>query len=211
MSIRERAARDGGLSGVYVAIVRDNADPESLGRVKLEYPWRETHGESTWARLAVPMAGGERGTYFVPEPGDEVLVAFEGGDFDHPYVIGALWNGEDRPPADDGNGENDLRRITSRNGHQLTFDDAHDGGRIVIETDAGHRVVLDDAQGSETITIQDSAGSEITLDSTAGGLSITSNGTISIEASMLELSSTGNLDIEAGGVLSLNGAIIQLN
>ena len=207
MSVRER----GGLEGVYVAIVRDNEDPEALGRVKLEYPWRETTDESTWARIAVPMAGDGRGTYFLPETGDEVLVAFEGGDIDHPYVIGALWNGEDEPPADNRDGNNDLRQISSRNGHELTFDDGEDGGSVTIETAGGHRVILDDQSGGETITIEDTGGNEIEFDTTSASLSISSNGTISIDAAMLELGATGNVDIDAGGVLTLNGAIIRLN
>ncbi|WP_331234150.1 phage baseplate assembly protein V [Natronorarus salvus] len=199
------------FDGVYVAIVRDNADPQGLGRVRLEYPWRESAAESTWARIAVPMAGHERGTYFLPETGDEVLVAFERGDVDYPYVIGALWNGQDTPPAANRDGNNDIRRITSRNGHQLTFDDADDGGKIVVETAAGHRVVLDDQSGGETITIKDTGGSEIEFDGTTGSLSISSGGTITIDASMMELSSAGNLDIDAGGVLTLNGSLIKLN
>lgn len=204
-------SQDGSLPGVYVAIVRDNEDPEGMGRVRLEYPWRESTAESGWARIAVPMAGNERGTYFLPEPGDEVLVAFAAGDVDHPYVVGALWNGEDAPPADNRDGNNDLRRVTSRNGHELTFDDADDGGKIVIETAAGHRIELDDTGGSEAIRITDSGGSELTFDGASGGLTITSGGTLTIDASMIELSSTGNVTIDAGGVLTLNGAIIQLN
>jgi len=206
-----RDEHDRSFDGVYVAIVRDNEDPEGFGRVRLEYPWRESAAESNWARIAVPMAGDERGTYFLPEPGDEVLVAFERGDVDYPYVIGALWNGQDTPPADNRNGTNDVRRITSRNGHQLTFDDADGGGKVVIETAAGHRVVLNDGNGGETITIRDTGGSEIEFDGTTGDLSISSGGTITIDASMMELSSAGNLDIDAGGVLTLNGSLIKLN
>ena len=197
--------------GVHIAIVRDVEDPEGIGRVRLEYPWRQSSALSGWARIAVPMAGGERGTYFVPEPGDEVLVAFASGDIDHPYVVGALWNGEDTPPVADSDGDNDLRRITSRNGHELTFDDDADGGAITIETAAGHRIHIDDTGGDESITIADTAGNEIVFDGTAGDLDITSNGTISIDATMLELSGSGNVDIDAGGILTLSGTMINLN
>ena len=204
------SAPRGGLHGVHVAIVRDNGDPEGLGRVRLEYPWRESSAPSGWARIAVPMAGPDRGTYFLPEPGDEVLVAFAGADLDHPYVVGALWNGEDGPPVQNRDGDNDRRGITSRNGHRLTFDDAGDGGRVVVETAAGSRIVLDDG-GGETITVEDAGGNRIELDGTANDLSISSDGTVSIDATNVEISSRGNLDVDAGGVLSLNGAIIQLN
>lgn len=211
MSAPERFPTDrrrSGLSGVYVAIVRDNEDPQGLGRVRLEYPWRESAGKSNWARIAVPMAGDDRGTYFLPELDDEVLVAFEGGDVDHPYVIGALW-GQDEPPVDERDGRNDVRRVRSRNGHELTFDDGDDGGRIVVETAAGHRVVLDDR--GETIVIEDTGGNEIELDGATGDMSISSGGTIAIEASALTIRSTGDIDIEAEGELSLSGAIIRLN
>lgn len=197
--------------GVHVAIVRDVEDPEGIGRVKLEYPWRESTARSSWARIAVPMAGADRGTYFVPEPGDEVLVAFASGDIDHPFVVGGLWNGEDGPPVDDPDGDNDLRRITSRNGHELTFDDGDDGGSITIETASGHRIHVDDTSGEEAITIADTGGNEVHLDGTTGDLDISSSGTISIDATMLELSSSGNVDIDAGGILSLTGTMINLN
>lgn len=202
---------DDSLAGVYVATVRDNEDPEGMGRVKLEYPWRETTNESRWARIAVPMAGGDRGTYFLPEVGDEVLVAFENGDVDYPYVLGALWNGADAPPASNADGDNDVRRITSRSGHHLTFDDDESAGNVVIETAAGHTIELSDASGSETITIEDTGGNSIVFDSTSGSLSITGATKLSVDAPAIELSSNGNVTIDASGVLTLRGALIKLN
>lgn len=206
---RRRQNDEAGLTGVAVAIVADNEDPTNRGRVRLRYPWLETAGESHWARIAAPMAGDDRGTYFLPEVGDEVLVAFEDGDIDHPYVLGALWNGADDPPADNADGDNDLRRIRSRSGHELTFDDADGEGAVRIETASGHSVVMDD--GEETITITDTGGNEIEFDGASRSLSITSDATVTIEAPTVEITSTGNLDIEAGGVLSLDGALIRLN
>src|SRR3954454_2165145 len=87
----------GGLFyGVFPAQVSDNQDPDNQGRVKVKLPWSpDASGGAyeTWARLSTLMAGGSRGTWFVPEVGDEVLVAFEGGQPRRPYVLGALWNG----------------------------------------------------------------------------------------------------------------------
>ena len=199
----------GTIRGVAVAIVVDNDDPQNLGRVTLSYPWLGTSGESDWARIAVPMAGAGRGTYFVPEPGDEVLVAFENGDIDYPYVVGALWNGEDQPPEDAPDEDNDVRQIRSRSGHELTFDDENGQEAISIETAGGHTVVLDD--GADAISIEDTGGNRIEFDSSSRSLSITSDTTVTIEAPNIELSSSGNLDIEAGGVLTLDGALITLN
>jgi uncharacterized protein involved in type VI secretion and phage assembly len=199
-----------GPSGVSVGIVSDNEDPEGMGRVKLTFPWRAADDESVWARVAVPMAGADRGTWFLPEIGDEVLVAFADDDLSHPVVLGALWNGEDAPPESN-DGDNDIRSVTSRSGHVLAFDDADDGG-VEIETDAGHTVTLDDTSGGETITIEDKSGSNtIEFDATKQSLSIEAGTKLTIEAPQVELTSDGNMTIDASGVLTLKGALIKLN
>lgn len=195
---------------VAVGIVSDNEDPEGMGRVKLTFPWREADDESHWARVAVPMAGPDRGTWFLPEVGDEVLVAFEGGDVAHPYVLGALWNGEDAPPEEN-EGDNDVRSVTSRAGHALTFDDADDGG-VTIETDAGHTITLDDTSGGETVTIEDNSGSNvIEFDGASQSLSIEAGATLTVEAPQIEVAADGNCTIDASGILTLKGAVIKLN
>ena len=86
------------IYGVVIGIVTNNQDPDKLGRVKVQFPWLSNEDESFWARIASPMAGDKRGIYFLPEVDDEVLVVFEHGDMRFPYVIGALWNGQDSPP-----------------------------------------------------------------------------------------------------------------
>src|SRR6185437_12498879 len=97
---QETAHEAGGyVKGVAVALVTQNNDPEKSCRVKVRYPWHEQASESYWARLAVPMAGDGRGVVLIPEVGDEVLVAFEREDLRFPYVLGALWNGKDKPPV----------------------------------------------------------------------------------------------------------------
>ena len=89
------------INGVVTGIVT----AVGAGKVKLKFPWlHESDGgerESNWARIATAMAGNDRGTFLMPEVGDEVIVAFEKGSFDHPYVIGFLWNGKDKPPKKD--------------------------------------------------------------------------------------------------------------
>lgn len=90
--------------GVVIGIVTNNRDPDGLHRVKLRFPWLGAEDESNWARVATPMAGPGRGFYALPEVDDEVLVAFDHGNVDHPYVVGSLWNGQDAPPEDNGNG-----------------------------------------------------------------------------------------------------------
>jgi uncharacterized protein involved in type VI secretion and phage assembly len=203
--------RGGALPGVAVGIVTDNADPDDMGRVRLSFPWRDADDESDWARVAAPMAGADMGAYFLPDVGDEVLVAFAGGDIHDPYVIGGLWNGEDPPPATN-EGTNDVRTVRSRNGHAVTFTDAEDGGGVELVTNAGHTVALDDTSGGERISVTDKTEQNgVVFDSVANEVTITGGATVRVESTLLELKGDGNVTIEAGGVLTLKGSLIKLN
>src|SRR6185295_11928909 len=116
-------ASNGRINGVVVGVVTNNQDPDGMGRVKVKFPWLSDQDESHWARVAAPMAGKERGFYFLPEVEDEVLVAFEHGDARFPYVLGALWNGKEGPPAKNDDGKNNIRVIKSRSGHIIRLTD----------------------------------------------------------------------------------------
>lgn len=207
--LRDSDRDRGGISGVVVGIVTDNADPEKLGRVKLTFPWRDADDESYWARVATPMAGAGMGTYFLPEVDDEVLVAFEDGDIHYPYVVGSLWNGVDTPPEENTDGANDVRVVRSRSGHELRLDDAAGGG-VTVSTDGGHRVVLSDEGGAESVAITHANGSEIRIDAD-GAIAVTGGTSVTVEATELTLKGSASVTIESGGILTLNGATIQLN
>ena len=212
MSARGSAggASGDGLPGVAVGIVTNNEDPEKLGRVRLKFPWRGADDESYWARIAVPMAGNDRGTYFLPERDDEVLVAFENGDINHPYVIGALWNGADKPPEDNADGENNVRKIRSRSGHEIVLDDSESEGKVEITTSGGHSILLDDSSGG-SVSIEDSGGNSIEMDASGSEVTLSSSGTLKIEAPMLDFKADGNASLEASGTLTLKGAIVRIN
>jgi uncharacterized protein involved in type VI secretion and phage assembly len=142
----------GRIFGAVIAVVSNVDDPDRLGRVKVRYPWLKDDSESPWARLVSFMAGAGRGAVFRPETGDEVLVLFEHGDMRFPYVIGVLWNGKDQMPSERGaDGDNAVRLIKSRSGHQI---------------------VIDDTAGAEKVTVHDKAGNSIELSS--GGIVINS-------------------------------------
>jgi uncharacterized protein involved in type VI secretion and phage assembly len=97
------------------------------------------------ARVATFMAGNQRGAFFMPEVGDEVVVGFELGDLNRPVILGALWSDVDAPPPGvDTSSSNNIRTITSRAGHQITFDDSPGGGKIQIKTHGGFEITLDD-------------------------------------------------------------------
>lgn len=211
-SRQDEANRGGDFPGVMMALVADNEDPKGLGRVKLTFPWRDVSDESYWARVAAPMAGPDRGQFFLPEEGDEVLVAFENGNLQHPYVLGGLWNGEREPPEDNADGNNDIRTITSRAGHVVTFDDAEGGGSVTVETSGGQSIVLSDESGTETVTITDETGTnELTFDPEGGEVSLSSGGTLAIEATNLELSADASISIESSGLLTIEGQLVKIN
>src|SRR5262249_12873685 len=128
------------VQGVYSASVLDNRDPDGLGRVLVRVSGLVDATSDLWARVATMMAGRNRGTWFLPDVGDEVLVAFEHGDPRVPYVIGALWNAKARPPVSSSDVASTTKLIRSRNGVTLRIhDDVGSSNSIVIETPAGQR------------------------------------------------------------------------
>jgi uncharacterized protein involved in type VI secretion and phage assembly len=183
--------------GVYPALVTDIKDPDGQGRVKVKMPWSPDADGGTfevWARLATTMAGPNRGTWLVPDPQDEVLVAFEAGDPRRPYVVGALWNGSDSPPESmDGSGQNQLKVLRSRNGVKVTLDD-HDGQeKLILETPGGQKVTLSDGPGA--VAIEDSNGNSVKLESS--GITVTASAKVTVNASTAEISA-GMLTVNAG-------------
>lgn len=196
------------IYGVVIAIVTNNQDPEGLGRVKVTFPWLSDEDESYWARLAVPMAGSERGMYFLPEVEDEVLVAFEQGDVRFPYVVGGLWNGKDVPPSNNDNGQNDIRVIRSRSGHVIRLNDEEGKETIeIIDKSEQNSLIFDTA--SNTISIETQG--DITLSAPQGTIKLDAQ-TIEIKSSAdstVEASST--LDLTANSTMNLQGQTINLN
>ena len=202
------------INGVVIGIVTNNKDPEGLGRVKVKFPWRESEDESDWARLATLMAGSERGSFFLPEVNDEVLVAFGQGNIDQPYVIGMLWNGKDESPETNSDGKNNIRKIKSRSGHEIIFNDDSEQKKekLEIHTKAGHTLVLDDSAGQEKIEIKDKTGSNsIIIDSVQNSLTITSAAQLKIKAQMIEMEAEASMTIKSSGVLTIKGSMIKIN
>ncbi len=203
------------ITGVVVGIVTNNQDPDGNGRVRLNFPWRGgEEGESYWARVASLMAGNERGIVFFPEVGDEVLVTFEQGDINHPYIIGALWNGTDRPPETNSDGNNNIRKIKSRSGHEIIFNDDDQAGqeKIEIHTNSGHQIVLDDSTGQEKIEIVDKTGNnKITIDSVQNSINMESAMQLTIKSNIVEIEGTSSLTLKSSAVLTIQGMPVKIN
>lgn len=237
----ESAVPQGGsgkIYGVVIAIVVDNKDPEGTYRIKVKFPWLSESDAaltdkadkedftSTWARIATFMGGPDRGSFFLPEPADEVLVAFEHGDIRFPYIIGSLWNGKDKTIHDNKgqNGKNNYRTIRSRSGSVLTFvDDAENKKEKIIlqtkrdlkkvQTDepkgcGGVYVVLDHTDGKRKIEIADSDNNEyirleidkkkITIESVDGDIEILAKkGKILLDAKEIQTHSSTTTQMKA--------------
>lgn|SRR5262245_49190209 len=193
-------------AGVAIAVVIDNKDDSGTGRVKIRYPWHSQPPETFWARVSTPMAGASRGFYFMPEVGDEVLVAFEHGDLRRPYVVGSLWNGEARAPATNSDGRNDLRLLRTHKGHTLRFDDGAKG-HVRLELNSGKHLSI----GDDGITLEDANGNGFTIQSGTGTLTIRSASRITLKASEITIESSGTLDLKAAAALTLRGAVVNIN
>lgn len=196
LDVRVPSGLGGRWYGAFPALVTDIADPEGLGRVKVSLPWApDTAGAryDTWARLATFMAGKNRGSWFIPDVDDEVLIVFEGGDPRRPYVIGSLWNGKDSPPESmDGAGKNFKKVLRSRNGVKLTMDDNDGREQFILETPGGQKLTLKDGPGA--VEIVDSNGNSIKLETS--GITITASAKVTINASQVAVSA-GMVTVDA--------------
>ncbi|MBF8277357.1 MAG: phage tail protein [Candidatus Brocadiaceae bacterium] len=196
--LREEKNQQSRIYGVVTGIVTNNSDPDGLGRVKVKIPRINNEDESNWARVVSFMAGKERGGFFLPEVDDEVLVAFEFGDINMLYVIGALWNGVDKPPETNGDGKNNKGFITSRSGHIIRLND-EDGKEMIeiVDKTEKNSIVFDTAKN--TITI--STDKDITLSAPQG--------TVKIEAQKIELKSSAEVKIEAGSTMDVKSSAMM--
>jgi len=196
------------VSGVAIALVIDNKDPQGLGRVRLRFPALSDDEIGLWARIAVLMAGADRGTFFLPEIGDEVLVAFEFGDISRPYVLGGLWNGKDKPPETNADGKNNLRLMKSRSGHLIRLDDSDGAEKIeIIDKSGGNSVTIDTASNAITIT----SAADVTIDAPQGTIKLNAQKIEITSSADVEIKAQANLTLEASGNTTLKGTVVNIN
>jgi uncharacterized protein involved in type VI secretion and phage assembly len=193
---RELAVERKRLYGVYPARVTNLADPDQQGRVKVRLPWAPDNNGSSyevWARLVVAMAGNNRGTWFIPDIDDEVLVQFEAGDPRRPYVVGALWNGRDAPPEKMDNAQNNyIKSIVSRRNIRISLDDTEGQETLTLKTPQQSIVIGD---GGRSIEVKDANGNSMKLD--ASGVTVIAVAKVTIQASTVEVSA-GMVNVNAG-------------
>ncbi|WP_125720239.1 type VI secretion system Vgr family protein [Flavobacterium ustbae] len=126
------------------ARVVDNNDPEKMGRIKVEYYWGHRYNESDWMRMIQPHSGRGKGFYFIPEIGEEVLVGFEGGNFECPYVMGTHYNGAATSGYE--TPQNDLKVIQTRSGNRIISND--ETGDVTIESQKGQTIAVIHGDGN---------------------------------------------------------------
>lgn len=196
-------------TGVVPAIITNTDDPDNLGRVKLKYPWMDDQQESWWARVVSVGAGGDNsGIISIPHVKDEVLVAFEQGDFNRPYVLGGLWNNIDKPPSvtTDASGEvPKVRSWRSRTGHYINMFDNTDN-KVEVATAGGHTITLDDK--NKKIVIESPGGMSLTVDDNAKSVKLESAGDVTIQSKMnMNFKSGGDMTLDAGKNMTVKGKL----
>ena len=186
----------------FLARVTTLDDPEGRSRVAVRlYGFDGTAGQDAelWARVVAPFAGDDRGAFFLPDVGDEVLVTFVQGDARHPLILGGLWSGAAAPPAEmEPGGRNRFKRIRSRNGVVVTLDDQEGQEALQLETPGGQRLTLQDGPGS--VTLEDANGNRITLD--AQGIHIEAAAKMTVQAAQVEVSA---------GMVKVDSAMAQFS
>ena len=126
-------------SSPQIAIIARNEDPSGLGRVRIRYPWQsDTDDMSPWIRMTTPFATKEgNGMYFAPNQGDEILVDYENGNIERPYMLGALYTG--------------TSKVYKANRSVFVSDDFGDYVQRTISSANGHRIVMTDPKGAEGV------------------------------------------------------------
>lgn len=178
------------LMAPYLARVTSVADPDALARVKVElYNFDTERDVAIWARVAVPFAGGDRGAFFIPSVGDEVVVVFINGDPRGAIVVGSLWNGTDQPPESITD-RVDRWTLTGKAGTRIAIVEESDStATIECSTPGGVTLTITDESGGKVAI--DCAGNTVTIDSS--GVAIKSGGKVSVDAA-------GNCDVKASSV-----------
>ncbi len=198
------------IYGITTGVVTENWDKDKKfpGKVKVEFfLGEEGKTETDWVRVARPYAGKGYGTYCLPEVGDEVVLAFNLGDLNKPYVIGSLWNNEDKIPDKTATEKNTVKRIKTKGGHEIVFEEeTKDTGRLEIHTPKNLKITLEDEQ--QMIKIQDEKGDNLLqIDGKGGVITVSAKKSIAFKANKdgasLELDGQGKKATLKAGTIEL--------
>ncbi|MBR5969444.1 MAG: hypothetical protein IK016_03760 [Lachnospiraceae bacterium] len=221
---------DNRIYGLLLGVVTKNYDEEMPGRVCVKILTRdEEANELLWARVVMPSSGSTWGHYFLPEVGDEVLLAFEQGNIERPYVIGCIPRDNDKFLKSSADEKNQFKRITTTHGNTLVFEDNKDGAdkdkihlytssqkfRLEMDNEAGtirisdgdedNYVLINAGEGKGDITVQCTKKVTIKAGDTTKIIMDGDNGKIAISGTKIELKATDGMTLEANSKMSVTG------
>lgn len=225
---------DNRIAGVVVGIVAKNYNPQMPGRVCVQIPVRDNEqNELKWARVAMLSGGKEWGHYFMPEVGDQVLITFEQGNIEKPYVIGCVAKSNDKFLSKSSDMNNKLKRIVTKNGNTIEFEDAIEGlgngDSISIYTaDKKHRLIIDN--GNNKITLSDKENkNKLSISSDTGNMELCAaskltikvgenlklimnaeSGTITINGTKLKVDADESVNISSNGTVAVSGGNVKV-
>ena len=217
-----------GTGGLMPGIVSDVKDPLKLGRVKLTFPWLSKDFTSGWARTVQLSAGKNRGSWLLPEVGDEVLVGRCEDDMDTLYVLGGLHNGKDTVPElsapgiDSASGEIGVRALVSRQGHRLELVDAKGKESVLLST-GDKKILLKFDVTAKTVELTSPGkikvtGVGITIDAGTGPLEmkgsqvkVTGQQSVEVSGTQVKVAGQAQAEFSAGGPVTVKGAMVRIN
>lgn len=218
-------------SGIALAKITNIKDPKNLGRVKCAYITADKDaGETGWIYCLTPFGGNQYGSFFHPNVGDIVALAYENGDIHRPFVIGSLWAGASKPPVTVSDGKNEEYKFITPNKTFVDFSDVQGKEKITVSTPKKRQIILDDEK--QELTVSDSknsikisektgeteikcdkklvikVGSGVTIecDGTAGTVKIKANKEINVSAAQLNVKASGTAEISGSGSLTVKSS-----
>ena len=226
---------DNRIFGVVLGVVTDNYDSTMQGRVCVNIPTRDKDANNLkWARVAMPSSGKKWGHYFLPEVGDQVLVAFEQGNIEKPYIIGCIPRQNDTFVSRSADAKNQYKKIVTKNGNTIQFEDNSEGDGTkdsisIFTAGKSHKIVLDndkkdilisDEKGENAIEMKTENGkmsvkAKSNLEIEVGdNVKITingSSGTVTVDCSKVKVKTSGDTTIEASGKFKATGTNVNIS
>ncbi|HYH46132.1 MAG TPA: phage baseplate assembly protein V [Thermoanaerobaculia bacterium] len=196
------------LYGVMVGKVINLLDPLALGRVQVQLPSIDSLDLSPWARVAVPMAGIAHGFYFIPNLNDEVLVAFEHGDVNAPYILGSLWNAMAPPPMPSPLPQ--IRMIRTLAGNTIMFTEVPP--TITIQTASMQTFVMSPAgiQIQTGASIINMMPDGVTITGTPN-LNLVASAALNITAPNVTINGAAAANLQSGGICNVTAPLVKIN
>lgn len=225
---------DNRIFGVVVGIVAKNYDEKMPGRVCVQIPIRDDDAnELKWARVATLSGGKEWGHYFLPEIGDQVLIIFEQGNIEKPYVIGCVSKENDRFLTRSSDQKNQIKRIVTRNGSTIQFDDLEDEDgkkdKLSVFTAGKERKIILDNEKQEITIADKEEKNKLEICSEQGNINISAehklnikvgdslelimnadSGTISVKCNKLKIEASDGIGMDSSGKVSVTGGNIKV-